>query len=200
MMFMPQQISDLYRRMMLVIGRGRINIIDDSKNVQMAQIGLNVGEVRDNTPRVSEYGFSSSPPPGTDCVVVFLGGDRSQAAIIGTNSATDRMKGLAPGESALWSQVGQYIYLSENGIVIEAKDLPVTINNATSITVNASQPITLNTPLLQVNGAINATGDIIDNSATQAHNMAAMRTIYNTHTHGGVFSGGSHTDVPDQTE
>ncbi len=106
----------------------------------------------------------------------------------------------------LYSLIGQQVYLSTSGIVVEAKGLPVTVNNASDVTWNCSGKfkvvapggVEFDTPMVK------SSGDIIDNSATNANTMAAMRTIYNGHKHvvTGVQSGSSQvtSNTPTQTE
>jgi phage baseplate assembly protein V len=187
-------IRRLYSRILNTVARGRVTATDDSKSVQILQISLNANELRDNIARISEYGFTSNPPAGTDVVVVFIGGDRSNGAVIGTNNQAARMKNLASGEVAIHDNQGKYIYISQSGIVIEANSHPVTVNDATVVTINASTEVILNTPILKVSG------DIIDNYQTNTDNMSGMRAKYNSHTHPGVQTGSGSTGTPSVLE
>src|SRR5260363_84925 len=74
----------LFRRVMLVVGRGRLRTGWDDGPVERHQARLGALELRDHTPRLAEYGFASMPPVGSDAVVVFIGGDRSNGVIIAT--------------------------------------------------------------------------------------------------------------------
>ena len=58
---------------------------------------------------------------------------------------------------------------------------PVTVNNATTVTINASEAVQMNTPVLKVSGDIEAGGNVRD----QVRSMAEDRAIYNGHNHGG---------------
>lgn len=184
--------SRLWRRMQLVVGWGRVTVSDDSRSAQVLQLKLNDAETRDGTPRLAEFGFTSRPPAGADVIVVFAGGDRSKAVVIATGDQATRPRDLAIGETQLYDLWGKYIHLTEKdgGIVIEAKDTPVTINNATTVTVNAATKVMLHTPLLEVSGDIKAGGDITD----KVRSMQADRDIYNEHTNGS----GTSTPTPQQ--
>lgn len=176
------------RRVLLSLARALVTTVNDSGGVQMMQVKLNALETRDNTPRVAEFGLTSNPPVNSDAFVVFLGGDRSNGVVLGTVHQPSRPKNLASGETMIYSQDGKSIYLTASGgIVVDAKNQAVTVNNATTVTINAATKVRMVTPLLEV------TGDIIDNAGSNTHNMAQMRTIYDGHTHNvvNVQTGGS---------
>ncbi|ACC71051.1 phage baseplate assembly protein V [Paraburkholderia phymatum] len=187
------------RRVLLSLARALVTTVNDAGGFQRVQVKLNALETADNTPRPVEFGLTSNPPVGSDAFVVFLGGDRSNGVVLGTVHQPSRPKNLAPGETMLYSQDGKNIYLTASGgIVVDAKNQAVTVNNATTVTINAATKVRMVTPLLEV------TGDIIDNAGTNTHNMSQMRQIYNTHTHAvvNVQTGGStiNTNVPSATE
>ncbi|MBR7961255.1 phage baseplate assembly protein [Burkholderia vietnamiensis] len=195
------------RRVLLSLARALVTTVNDAGGVQMMQVKLNGLETRDNTPRVVEFGLTSNPPVGSDAIVVFLGGDRSNGVVLGTNHQPSRPKTLAPGETMVYSQDGKYVYLTASGgIVIEAKGQPVTVNDASNVTVNCSGVFKVVAPggVQFVAPTVTSTGDIQDNTATNSHTMAQMRSIYNTHTHPivNVQTGGStiNTNAPSQTE
>jgi len=175
---MIESIERLYQRLLHVVGRGRITTGNDSGNVQVQQVQLGMDEIKDGIPRLAEFGFTSMPPVGADAVILFIGGDRSNAAIIATGHQQSRPKNLKSGEVMIYSQDGKSIYLSAaGGVIVEANGEPITVNNATSVTINAATKVRMVTPLLEV------TGDIIDNVGSNAHTVAQMRAIYDTHTH-----------------
>lgn len=113
-------LTRLYRRVMMIVGRGRITTTDDTGPVQITQVRLGADELRDQTPRLAEYGFTSFPQPGADAVVVFLGGDRSNGCIIATGDRRFRLTSLAPGEVALYDDLDQAVHLTRTGIVVSS--------------------------------------------------------------------------------
>lgn len=170
------QLAKLYRQIKMMIGVGRVTGSHDGGSVQTVQYQTPL-EVRSDTPRLAEFGFSSGLPAGSDVVIGFLGGDRSSAVIIGSNHQSFRHVGLKSGETVIYSQWGQYVKLTEAGIIIEANSQPVTVNNATEVTVNASVKVRLNTPLLEVSG------DIVDNAGSNSTTLKTLREAYNAHNH-----------------
>jgi phage baseplate assembly protein V len=187
------------RRVLLSLARALVTTVNDAGGVQMMQVKLNALETRDNTPRAAEFGFTSNPPIGSDAFVVFLGGDRSNGVVLGTVHQPSRPKNLAPGETMLYSQDGKYVYLTASGgIVVEAKNQAVTVNDATTVTINAATKVRMVTPRLE------CTGDIVDNCDTTGRSMASERVIYNGHTHPvtNVQTGSStiNSNAPSQPE
>jgi phage baseplate assembly protein V len=126
-------IQRIIQRIQHVIGRGRVTTGNDGGNVQLLQVKLGADEIRDNTPRLAEYGLTSMPPAGSDAVVVFIGGDRSNGAIVATGHQASRLKGLKPGEVAIYDDLGQSVYLTRAGIVINGGGLPINFINTPSI-------------------------------------------------------------------
>ncbi|HEV2364036.1 MAG TPA: phage baseplate assembly protein [Caulobacteraceae bacterium] len=189
----------LWRRALYAIGRGRVTLVDDTGVVQILQADFGpMGPsgsmaLRDNTPRLAEFGFASNPPAGAHFVALSIGGDRSNTVVIATGHQATRLKNLAPGDSALYDSRGAYVWLTPTGIVIEAKNQPVTINDATQVTINASAKVRLVTPRFEV------TGDIIDNCDAQSATVKALRTAYDAHHHTGVTAGAGTSGTTDQT-
>lgn len=180
-----------WRRIQLTVGRGRVTTSNDSKSAQILQVRLGALETRDGTPRLAEFGFTSRPPVGSDVVVLFIAGDRSNGVAVATGHQASRPTGLEEGEAMVYDLWGKSIYFTKaGGIVIDAKNTPVTVNNATTVTINATDEVVMNTPQLRVSGDIIAGGNVSD--ATRS--MAADRVIFNAHTNGS----GTTTPTPTQ--
>lgn len=138
-------VERLYRRVMMMVGRGRITATDDTGLVQIVQLRLgrtNVGELElaDNVPRVAEYGFVSVPLPGADAVLVYLGGDRSSGAVIATADPRYRLH-LQPGEVAIHDNLGRKVHLAAGGIVIDGGGQDIAVLNAPHVTVTGGDVV-----------------------------------------------------------
>jgi phage baseplate assembly protein V len=181
-------IERIYRRVLLAIGRGKLTLVNDSGPVQIIQGSLSPLEVRDGVPRLAEFGFTSNPPAGSDFAFLGVAGDRSNMVCIATGHQPSRPKGLAPGESKMYSVDGKFIYISASGgISVFANGEPVVVSGATTVTIDAADEIIANTPLFK------CSGDILDNYETNTKTSALMRSEYDAHGHPvvEVQSGGS---------
>lgn len=63
-----------------MIGRAIVTAIDDSGKVQIAQVKLLDGEVRDGVEILFQYGFSSLPHGKREGLYFSVGGDRDHGA------------------------------------------------------------------------------------------------------------------------
>ncbi|MDE2342912.1 MAG: phage baseplate assembly protein [Betaproteobacteria bacterium] len=119
----------LWRRIWNAIGFGALSLIDDTGPVQLAQVKLNTPEIRDGVPVVQLFGLSGNAPVNSNAVLLFLGGDRSNAIVVATNNQGSRPRNQNPGESTLYNNFGMSVALTENGIVINGGGMPVTVTN-----------------------------------------------------------------------
>ncbi|WP_316549099.1 phage baseplate assembly protein domain-containing protein [Klebsiella michiganensis] len=169
------QFRHIANRIASMLGVGRVTAMQDGGGTQSVQYQtpLEVASAH----RLAEFGFSSGLPVGTDVVLAFLGGDRSNPVVIATNHQGYRHSDLSPGETVMYNQWGLYIQLTENGISIDAKGQDVTVNNAKNLTATATEQVKLITPKLLV------TGDVVDNCETNDKTLKQLRDAYNDHDH-----------------
>jgi len=184
------ELNRLGRRILLLMARGAIALVDDTKGVQTLQVRLNALELIPDVPRYAEYGFTSNPPEGTQALIAFKNGDRNDGFVIATSNAKYRMKPLATGEVAIHDSRGQSVYLTDAGIVVDGGGNPITFTNTPEVIAD--------TPLLKCKG------DILDNYETNTRTVAGMRQVANSHTHPilNIQTGGSNinTQTPTQQE
>ncbi|HED2641057.1 TPA: phage baseplate assembly protein [Klebsiella michiganensis] len=169
------QFRKIANRIASMLGVGRVTAMQDTGGTQSVQYQTPL-EVA-SAYRLAEFGFSSGLPVGTDVVLAFLGGDRSNPVVIATNHQGYRHSDLSPGETVMYNQWGLYIQLTEAGISIDAKGKDVTVNNAKNLTATATEQVKLITPKLLV------TGDVIDNCETNNKTLKQLRDAYNDHDH-----------------
>ncbi|WP_260430436.1 phage baseplate assembly protein V [Burkholderia stagnalis] len=166
---MLDQLNRLARRILLMMARGTITLVDDSQNVQTLQVRVNGLELLPDIPRFAEYGFTSNPPAGTQAIVGSKNGDRNDGIVIATSNAKYRLVGLSTGEVAIHDDKGQSVYLSASGIVVNGGGRPITLTNTPKVRAETVR--------------LECTGDIVDNCDTTGRSMAADRVIFNGHNH-----------------
>jgi phage baseplate assembly protein V len=163
--------APISRRVRLMIGRAVLALVNDASRVQGLQVTLLAGETRDEVERFQEYGFTSHPHPGAEAVLVAVGGSRDHGIVIAVEDRRYRLRGLAQGEVALYSDEGDAVVL-KRGRLVE-------VTTAT-LKITASAGVEMLTPLLQITG-----GDV-----------RADAISLKTHVHGGVEAGSADTSVP----
>lgn len=162
--------------------RGVLTRVNSAPAVQLVQVDGVAGEQLQDSELMQQFGFTSNPPPGTMVVVLPVGGNTAHGIVIACENGQYRLKGLEPGETAIYNQWGDYCVLKA-GHVAE-------ISTGT-FTVKASEKLRIETPILECTGTVKDLCDLPEGST-----MDAMRTTYDTHTHPGD-SGGT-TGQPNQ--
>jgi phage gp45-like len=175
-------LSNALGKIASLVGLGRITATIEGATVRFAQ--LSHFALRDRTAVMQGYGFASKPHPSAVGAYFCLGGDLSQMVIIQTHDERYFFT-LSEGEVALHDDIGQSVHLTRTGIVINGGGNNLVITNA---------------PIVTQNGDLHVTGDIIDQTGTNAHTVAQMRGIYNSHTHQEHGTGGGTTGTPSATE
>ena len=100
------------------IARAVIERIDDTKKMQLVQLGVLDGEPVDDGERFQNYGFSSIPLPGAEAVVVFPDGERGHPLVIGVDDRRHRPTGGTAGEVVMYTDEGDEIRLGRGNIAI----------------------------------------------------------------------------------
>ena len=108
---------------------------DPSKRMQVLQVVVYAGDVRDGVEHFEPYGFTSCPQDapsdgrGAEAVVLDLGGCPDHPVAIVVGDRRYRLTGLAKGEVAIHDDQGQKVHFKRDGIVVEGK--AVTVNSDT---------------------------------------------------------------------
>lgn len=134
-------------RIFLSIARGTLTRVNDAPKMQTADVRLLHDEAIAGAERFQDYGFTSVPKPadgtGTaEVVAIFVSGNRSHPIIVRIDDRRYRLKNLQPGESSLYDDQGQQVYVSRSGIQIlgGASNLPVTakVGNTSFVVANGT--------------------------------------------------------------
>jgi len=133
------ELRQLVTRLANLVARGVIRQTDDARKVQVVQVEVGEGEVRE-VQRVQEYGFTSHPPAGGEAVVVFVGGRRDHGLTVATDDGRYRPTGLEAGEVAVYTDQGDRVIIERGG----------------TVRVTASAKVVLEAPLVELAGSADA--------------------------------------------
>lgn len=176
---LERALKPLKQRVMLTIGRAMVLLVNDALKLQGLQVSLLADEVRDDVERFQQYGFTSHPHAGAEAIAACVGGSRDHVVVLAIDDRRYRLKSLAQGEVAIYTDEGDTVVLKRGRIVeiTAGTELKIT---APTVTINATTKVQVNGPLLQVTG-----GDV------KADTIALK-----THVHGGVTVGAANTGAP----
>lgn len=181
----------MMHRIRALLRVARITLVDGLGPIQRLQIddgdlgAFGGRRIVDKVAHMLQFGFSSSPPLGSEVLLGSLGGDRSQTIAWGTNHQDSRPRDLGTGDSCQYDQRGQRVWLADQGVVIDGAglDLPVTVRNVAKLRVEASQ--------------VECTGDIVAFIDGTTISLKALHDAYNLHAHGGVSAGSAKSGLSD---
>jgi phage baseplate assembly protein V len=138
---MSKELHALARKLRLLFGLGLVRQSDDTKRLQRMQVSLLADEVRDDCNRYQNYGFASRPLPGAEALLAAVGGARNHVVVVVVDDGRYRKRDLQPGESAMYTDEGDYIYL-QRGRIIE---------------VQAGTKLKIDTPAAEFTGYVDVT-------------------------------------------
>ena len=159
-----------------LLARGTVVLANSATKLQSLQMRLTAGEVNDDMEHFEPYGFTSNPLAGAEGIATFLGGDRSHAIVLVVADRRYRLKALAQGEVAIYTDEGDKIHF-KRGRIID--------NETATLNIRASRAVNFDTPVINQSGKIVSTGDQLAGGISQIN-----------HVHVGVQAGSGQTGVP----
>lgn len=141
--------------------RAELNATDSSGKVQTMQGEGFSGEPLQGQEIFQHYGFTSRPLPGTEAIVLPLGGRSSHGIVIATEHGAYRLAGLETGEVALYTDEGAKIVLKRGRIIDVECDIYRV--NCKHYEVNAEDKADFNTPMLTTSEQLTAMKQITGN-------------------------------------
>lgn len=175
---LQRALAPLRQRLALMVGRAVVVLVNDGLKLQGLQISLLADEVREDVERFQEYGFTSHPLPGAEAVAAAVSGSRDHLVVLAVDDRRYRIKGLAAGEVAIYTDEGDQVVLRRGG-TIEVKAATKLQVTAPAVTMSGTLSVQGN---ITCAASITATGNVADQGG--AKTMAGMRTAYDGHKHG----------------
>jgi phage baseplate assembly protein V len=110
----------LRQRIVSLVAQGVVRQLREGA-VQLAQVELLEGEIRDSVHRLQQYGFNSVPSAGAYPVLVVCPmGDRTQAIALAVDDLRARPQDWAPGDSGLYDERGNSVRLKNGELELTA--------------------------------------------------------------------------------
>ncbi len=161
------------RSVQMVVARAVVNLINDGGAMQIVQVSMFADEA-DEAEHFQPYGFTSSPPGGSEAVVVCPQGNRDHPIVIVVTDRNTRFAGLAPLDSAIYTDAGNRVHVkSADGSIAAVPD------GAGLVHLGAD-----------------AAAEFVGQATKILTELNDIRTRFDTHVHGGVTVGIGSTAVP----
>lgn len=173
------------RRIMSMVRRLTVAGSTDTFGLMQLQIETLKDVTQDNVERVQNYGFTSRPKVGAEGVVLYLGGNSDHGVVIAVDDARYRLKALAEGEVALYTDEGDKIHF-KRGNKIEITTHTLDINATTEVkvttakaTVTASGDVEVTAANAKVTANVKAeiTAPTVDITAPTGVNMTTPNLV-----------------------
>lgn len=133
--------------------RGKVARVQTGGGVQKIQVEGLDGETVQDLEHAENFGFTSNPPAGSDCVVVPLGGKTSHGIIVTTTNGAYRITGLSDGETAVYNADGAKMVLKKGRVIeIDCDKLNIKAPNGVNITSEKVECSAVLTAQGQING------------------------------------------------
>lgn len=174
----------LSNRIAMLIGRCVLLATNDAQGIQKINSQVLAGEILEDIERFQNYGMTSNPPSNSEGVILFPLGNREHGICVSVDNRQFRLKSLAQGEVAIYTDEGDKIHFKRGNIIEVATETA----NITATNVNLTGD-------LSVTGNIVATGNVSDATSS----MQDMRDTYNTHTHNENNVPGGPTNAPNES-
>ncbi len=180
-------VDPIKRRIFNLVSRSVVESVDNTGTTQTMKVTALKDEILDKIERIQEFGLESYPSADGDAeaIIISLNGIRDVTFAIKTHNRKKRPTGLTEGGTCLYGEdtaggVTNKITISptEDTITIEQKNGKKIVIGPTGITM------------------LEGTEPFIKGTTFDSWITSTLLTIFNTHTHAGVTTGGGSTAVP----
>lgn len=161
--------------------RGKTARVKSADGVQRIQIEGLDGETVQDLEHAENFGFTSHPPAGSDCVVVPLGGKTSHGIIVTTTNGAYRIQNLGEGETAVYNASGAQIVLKA-GRLIEI--------DCDALRIKATNGVDIDSPAVKCSAKLQAQGQISGAGGMAISGGSGMTVAGDLHTEGALTNNG----------
>lgn len=196
---MDRVLGPIKRRLALMVGRAMVRLVNDGTQLQALQLELLQGEIRADVERVQNYGFTSVPHAGAEAVAVAVSGLRDHVLVVAVDDRRYRLKGLADGEVAIYTDEGDLVHIKRGGTIRVVAATKVRIESPL-VEMTGDLHVMGNVQVdgdEQVDGNVGVGGDVaVSGQVVADGDVTGQGTSLHTHKHGGVTAGPGQTGVP----
>jgi len=115
--FIVQVVSPFKILINTMVTRAVIAAVNDSKKMQVVKVKMLAGETRADVERFQNFGFSSNPPVGSECIALAIGANRDHLVIINTDDRNTRQKEIDAGDAIVYDAGGNKLHFKNGGNV-----------------------------------------------------------------------------------
>lgn len=144
-------LNPLRRKIRQLFTRGLVTLVDPTTLMQTLQVELLSGEVLDKVEHFEGYGFTAHPNDGAEVLTVSLNGRRSHTIVLTVADRRFRLKNLAKGEVAIYTDEGDVIHFKRGNHIY--------IDSANQVTVKAATKVVMDAPLVEFTGDVDISGE-----------------------------------------
>lgn len=116
-----QALRPLRMRLNNAIRRAVVKAYNDATKQGELQVSVMADELQDDIEYAQHYGLASSPPVGSECVMLRIGASGDHQVVIATMLRDKRPKLAAEGDVKLWDLDGQTVALERGAIALTPK-------------------------------------------------------------------------------
>lgn len=107
----------LATRVVNLVARGVVTLVDDSTKLQLLQLGGLINSPVNNAEHHQAYGLASVPMAGAEVVLVYPNGDVEHPLVVAVSDRRYRPVGGGAGQVTLYNHTGAKVIMMPNGNV-----------------------------------------------------------------------------------
>lgn len=135
-------------RVKMSICRAVLRLVNDGAGLQSVQVEAMKDDLRDGAERFQNYGFTSHPHPGAECVALAVGGSTSHTVVICVDDRRYRLKAMPAGEVAIYDDLDQVVHLKRDEVLVSS---PAKVRIAApEIVMEATTRLRLQSPVIEM--------------------------------------------------